>query len=75
METADQRIVVQATASDRKAIVAKSGKPGLSISELIRRGAFAYEPGDGDAELGALTDAARAAADRAGVALDDALDG
>ena len=31
METADQRIVVQATAKDKKAIVAKSGKLGIPI--------------------------------------------
>ena len=74
VETADQRIVVQATAKDKKAIVAKSGKLGIPISELMRRGAFAYESGDGDAELGALADAAKGAADRAGKAIDDALD-
>ena len=74
METADQRIVVQATAKDKKAIVAKSGKLGIPISELMRRGAFAYESSDGDAELGALADAAKGAADRAGKAIDDALD-
>ena len=74
VETADQRIVVQATAKDKKAIVAKSGKLGIPISELMRRGAFAYESSDGDAELGALADAAKGAADRAGKAIDDALD-
>jgi hypothetical protein len=39
----------------------------------MRRGAFAYETDEADAELGALADAAKAAAERAGAAIDDAL--
>ena len=74
MATAVQRIVVQATTQDKKAIAAKAKKLDLPISELMRRGAFAYEPADSDAELGALADAAKGAADRAGAAIDDALD-
>jgi hypothetical protein len=74
MAAAIQRIVVQATTQDKKAIVAKAKKLDLPISELMRRGAFAYESADSDAELAALADAAKGAADRAGVAIDDALD-
>ncbi|MBC7706266.1 MAG: hypothetical protein H7274_20240 [Rhodoferax sp.] len=74
MATAVQRIVVQTTTQDKKAIVAKAKKLDLPISELMRRGAFAYESADADAELGALADAAKGAADRAGAAIDDALD-
>ena len=74
MPSAVQRIVVQATTQDKKAIVAKAKKLDIPISELMRRGAFAYESSDADAELGALADAAKAAADRAGVAIDDTLD-
>ncbi len=73
MAGAVERIVVQATPQDKKAIAAKAKKLDLPVSELMRRGAFAYESGDADAELGALADAARAAADRAGIAIDDAL--
>jgi hypothetical protein len=73
MAGAVERIVVQATVQDKKAIVAKAKKLDLPISELMRRGAFAYETGEADAELGALADAAKAAADRAGAAIDDAL--
>jgi hypothetical protein len=73
MATAIQRIVVQATTQDKKAIAAKAKKLDLPISELMRRGAFAYESADSDAELGALADAAKGAADRAGAAIDDAL--
>jgi hypothetical protein len=64
---------VQATALDKPAIVAKSKKLDLPISERTRRGAFAYEAGEADAEMGALADAAKAAAERCGAAIDDAL--
>ena len=73
MAGAVERIVVQATAQDKKAIAAKAKKLDLPVSELMRRGAFAYESGESDAERGTLADAARSAADRAGAAIDDAL--
>jgi hypothetical protein len=73
MATAVQRIVVQATTQDKKAIAAKAKRLGIPISELMRRGAFAYESSETDAELGALADAAKRAADHAGAAIDDAL--
>lgn len=73
MATAVQRIVVQSTPQDKKAIVAKAKRLSIPISELMRRGAFAYEAGDSNDELGALADAAKGAADRAGAAIDDAL--
>ncbi len=73
MATATQRIVVQTTPRDKKAIVAKAETLKMPISELMRRGAFAYEPSEADAELGVLADAAKGAADRAGTAIDQAL--
>jgi len=73
MATAVQRIVVQATTQDKKAIAAKAKRLDLPMSELMRRAAFAYESADSDAELGFLADAAKGAADRAGVAIDDAI--
>jgi hypothetical protein len=69
-----ERIVVQATTRDKKAIVAKARKLKLPISELMRRGAFAYQSNEADEELAVLADSARAAADRAAAAIDDALD-
>ena len=74
MAAAVQRIVVQATTQDKKAIAAKAKRLDIPISELMRRGAFAYESSEADAELGVLADAAKGAADRAGAAIDDALD-
>lgn len=59
---------------DKKAITAKAGKLKLPVSELMRRAAFAYQSSEADDELAALAEAARDAADRAGAAIDDALD-
>ena len=73
MTKAAERIVVQATPQEKKAIVAKARKLGLPISELMRRGAVAYESSDADEELGLLADSAKAAADRATATIDEAL--
>lgn len=69
-----ERIVVQATVQDKKAFVAKAKKLDLPLSELMRRGAFAYQSSETDAELSALADAAKTAADNAGAAIDDSLE-
>ena len=69
-----ERIVVQATAQDKAAFAAKARKLDMPLSELMRRGALAYQSSDTDAELGALAEAAKAAAEKAGAAIDDALD-
>ena len=74
MAAAVERIVVQATPQEKKAITAKAKRLGLPISELMRRGATAYQSKEADEELGALADAARAAAERASTAIDRALD-
>lgn len=68
-----ERIVVQVTLSDKQAIAAKAKKFDMPVSELMRRGAFAYASDEADKELGALADAAKGAADRAGSAIDDAM--
>ena len=73
MAAAVQRIVVQATAQDKKAIVGKAKRLEMPISELMRRGAFAYESSESDAGLATLAEAAGNAAERAGNAIDDAL--
>ena len=73
MAAAVERIVVQVTPQDKKAITAKAKKLDLPVSELMRRGAFAYESGENNDELGALADVAKRAADRAGGFIDDAL--
>ena len=74
MAEAVERIVVQTTAADKKAIVAKARQLELPIAELMRRGAFAYQSNQADEELGGLADAAHAAAERASASIDDALE-
>ena len=71
--TAIERIVVQATTQEKKAIVLKARKLGLPVAELMRRGATAYEPAEADEELGILADKAKAAADGASDAIDEVL--
>lgn len=71
--TAIERIVVQASRQEKKAISAKARRLGLPVSELMRRGAAAYEPAEADEELGVVADAAMAAANRAAKAIDNML--
>lgn len=78
MPAAVERIVVQATQQDKRAIAEKAKKLDLPVAELMRRGAFAYEitsdVSSADEELAMLADAAKGAADRAAAAIDDGLD-
>ena len=71
--TAVERIVVQATLQEKRAITAKAKKLGLPVSELMRRGATAYNSAEADDELGNLADAALASSNRAINAIDDML--
>jgi hypothetical protein len=73
MAGANERIVVQATPQEKKAIAAKAKRLGLPISELMRRGAAEYSPPEAIDELEALAEAAQGAAERSGVAIDEAL--
>lgn len=73
MSAAIERIVVQATVDQKKAIAVKAKRLGLPISELMRRGASSYQESGSDEELAAMADAARGAAERAGAAIDEAL--
>lgn len=74
MAAAVERIVVQTTAQEKRAIMAKAKKLGLPISELMRRGATAYRVAEADEELGALADVAKSAAERASASIDSALE-
>ncbi len=73
MPSATERIVVQTTPEEKRTIAAKAKRLSLPISELMRRGAIAYESHESDAELVALAAAAKAAAVRSIAAIDDAL--
>lgn len=71
--TAIKRIVVQVTPLEKKVISAKAKKLGLPVSELMRRGATAYNSAEADEELGVVADAAMAAANRASDSIDEML--
>lgn len=73
MTAAVERIVVQATPQEKKSISTKAKRLGMSIAELMRRGAVSYSSAEADEELGALADAAKAAADRAADSIDEVL--
>ncbi len=73
MSFAIERIVVQASSDDKLNFVAKAKHFGLSMSELMRRGAAAYTDDSQDQEMIGLADRAKKAADGAGKAIDDAL--
>jgi len=71
--SAIERIVVQATPQEKKAISAKAKRLGLPVSELMRRGATAYTTAESDEAVSVVADAAMAAANRAAGAIDDML--
>ncbi len=71
--TANERIVVQTTPQEKRAISVKAKKLGLPVSELMRRGAAAYNSAEADEELGVVADAAMAAANRASDSIDEVL--
>lgn len=73
MAAAIERIVVQATPQEKRQIAAKARRLGIGISELMRRGATAYEPSETDDHLLVVADAAKAAAERASASVDEAL--
>lgn len=73
MATAIERIVVQATPQEKRAITAKARRLGMPIAELMRRGATAYASTADNHEMGVLADRAKAAADRASDSIDEAL--
>ena len=71
--TATERIVIQATSKEKKAITDKAKRLGLPVSELMRRGTTAYDSTEDEEELGALAGAALLAATRGAAAIDEML--
>lgn len=71
MNAAIERIVVQTTALEKKAIFNKAKQLDMTVSELMRSAAAQYTPADTD--LIALADAAQASAQRSMAAMDTAF--
>lgn len=73
MATATERIVVQTTQQEKRALLLKAKRLGLPLAELMRRGAGSYRPESGDEQLGALADAAKTAAESMSKDIQEAL--
>lgn len=71
MSAAIERIVVQTTPDEKQAIVEKARQLNISVSELMRSGASAYTPSDG--ELESLAEAVQASAERSMAVMDETL--
>ncbi|HVC15839.1 MAG TPA: hypothetical protein VNE18_00910 [Rhodanobacter sp.] len=69
MSAAVERIVVQTTPQEKRAIVEKARQLNMSVSELMRTGASEYAPADMD--LVALAEAAKASAERSIAMIDE----
>ena len=68
-----ERIVVQTTPADKRAISKKAKLVGFTVSELMRRAAAAYSPSEDPELLDQLALEATQSADRACAAMDDAI--
>lgn len=73
MAAATERIVVQVTAVQKRAIASTAKRLGLNVSELMRQAAQGFTPSDDEQEILALVERVNASTKEANDALDDAL--
>lgn len=73
MATASERIVVQVTAVQKRAIANTAKRLGLNVSELMRQAAQGFTPSEDEREILTLVDRVNASTKEANDALDDAL--
>lgn len=73
MAVATERIVVQVTPTQKKAIASTARRLGLNVSELMRQAAQGFQPKSDDGDLDALIERVNASTKEANDALDDAL--
>ena len=74
MATATERIPVLMTPAEKKQVVSRARKIGITTSEYMRRAAAGYRPNDDDKALGAMIDEMNRASKRAEMAIDKTLD-
>ncbi len=72
MAGATQRVPVLMSAEDKSAIEAKAALMGISVGELMRRGAAAYDPETDPVQISALLQALTASHTETMKALDEA---
>ena len=73
MAAATERIVVQVTTLQKRAIASTAKRLGLNVSELMRQAAQGFTPSDDEQEINALIERVNASTKEANDALDDAL--
>ncbi|MEX3960126.1 hypothetical protein [Trinickia sp. EG282A] len=73
MAAATERIVVQVTPVQKRAIASTAKKLGLNVSELMRQAAQGFTPSEDEQEILALVERVNASSQEANDALDDAL--
>jgi phosphate uptake regulator len=73
MAVATERIVVQVTPTQKKAISSAAKRLGLNVSELMRQAAQGFQPKTDDDDMEALLERVNASTREANNALDDAL--
>lgn len=73
MAAATERIVVQVTPAQKKAIAGTAKRLGMNVSELMRQSALGFTPSDDEDEILALVERVNASTKEASDALDDAL--
>jgi phosphate uptake regulator len=73
MAAATERIVVQVTTVQKRAIASTAKRLGLNVSELMRQAAQGFTPSDDEQEINALIERVNASTKEANDALDDAL--
>lgn len=73
MVTATERIVVQVTPVQKKAIANTAKRLGINVSELMRQAAQGFTPAEDEQEILALVERVNRSTQEANAALDDAL--
>ena len=73
MAAATERIVVQVTPVQKRAIASTAKRLGLNVSELMRQAAQGFTPSDDEEDINALIWRVDASTKEANDALDDAL--
>jgi len=73
MAAARERIVVQVTTVQKRAIASTAKRLGLNVSELMRQAALGVTPSDDTQEINALIDRVNASTKEVNDALDDVL--
>ena len=73
MAAATERVPVLMTPAEKKRVVSKANKAGLTTGEFMRRAAEGYRPADDDKALEAMINEMNKATRNAETAIDDAL--